>query len=98
MIPFKMNFSSLEYGRMIRMAGPEDLEECGNEAYMEARGTIELLKGELASCKVQVEMLMYALVYWIYIIDKCVRGIVERTVISKAPDARVPEAEATSLP
>jgi hypothetical protein len=89
-----MDFSFPEYGRMIQMAGPEDLEECGNEAYMEAHGTIELLKGELASCKVQVEMLMYILLYFSYVTDQHARGIVERTIILKAP---VPEAEDRSI-
>lgn len=40
-----------DYARTIRLADPEDLVECGNEAYMEARGTIELLKTELAYYK-----------------------------------------------
>jgi hypothetical protein len=43
--------------RLIRLASEEELEECGNEAYMQARGTIELLKEELTSCKTKIATL-----------------------------------------
>ena len=45
--------------RIIRLASVEALEECRNDAYMEARGTIELLKEELASYKTKVATLTY---------------------------------------
>jgi hypothetical protein len=58
-----MDLFSPEHCRMIRMAGPEELEECGNEAYMEARGTIELLKGEVTTYKTKVATLKYVQIY-----------------------------------
>ena len=45
--------------QLIRQATGEALQEYGNDAYMEARGTIELLLDEVAYYKTQVITLKY---------------------------------------
>jgi hypothetical protein len=81
--------------RMIRLAPPETLEECGNDAYMEARGTIELLLAEVTALKTKNATLKYMPMYQGHLIDKNCREIIDATIMSRnfVPEAGAAAAE-----
>ena len=82
------------------MAGPEELEECRNEAYMEGHGMIEFLKAEVSTYKTKVATLKYVPVWQLKLIDNCCSEVLQTTIALKVAEPRTTEhqgnIEATS--